>query len=67
MTDKEHYIQLIVEKIWSAFSHAPRFVLDVGKAITEKAEQEIKFNVLMKHDSPKGENICSERNNDNDQ
>ena len=56
MTDREYTIKLIVDKIWAAFSHAPRFVLDVGKAITEKAEQEIKF-----------ENICSERNkNHND-
>ena len=47
---RAHYIQMIVNKIWNAFRNTPEFVLDVGRAITEKAEQEIRFSNLDKED-----------------
>ncbi len=43
---RAHYIQMIVNKIFNAFRHTPEFVLDVGKAITEKAERELRHNKI---------------------
>lgn len=46
--DRSYTIKLIVDKIWNAFSHTPKFVLDIGKAITEKAETELRYKQIHK-------------------
>ena len=45
---RAHYIQMIVNKIFNAFRNTPEFVLDVGRAITEKAENELRHNKIYK-------------------
>ena len=43
MSNREHYIQLIVDKLFNAFKHNLQFLLDIGKAVTDRANNEIRF------------------------